>query len=328
MKKIVALVMCLTFCLGMTAVASAATYELVYSTPLSQEQSSTILFDKALDLITERTNGDVTFTRTYSGTLGSEHDLGVMCTSGDIDITCVGPGQWSDWDEAFKVFDCPFLFTSFEHFDRMLASEDYQAWLEEHGKAMNLKFVMTFNQAFKGILNTKRDVYSTDDLAGLKLRVPDSASLIEIGNAMGYTATPIAASDQYMSISQGIVDGSDHALWAHQTWKLTEVAKHYTDSRHALQVVFFAMNRETFDSLPEEYQTIMLDTFEEIQAELSAKTVQDSDESYEKAEEDGVTIVPYEEVDVESFKTALSGIMESYSQIDPELYEIISSLAD
>ena len=70
--------------------------------------------DKALDLITERTNGDVTFSRTYSGTLGSEHDLGVMCQSGDIDIVCIGPGQWSDWDEAFKVFDCPFLFTSFD----------------------------------------------------------------------------------------------------------------------------------------------------------------------------------------------------------------------
>ena len=26
-----------------------------------------------------------------------------------------------------------FLFTSFDHFDRVLASEDYQAWLKEHG---------------------------------------------------------------------------------------------------------------------------------------------------------------------------------------------------
>lgn len=250
MKKFLAMAAALTMSLSVAAVASAAKYEMTFSTAVSQEQSSTIYMDKALDLITERTNGDVTFSRTYAGTLGSEHDLGVMCTNGDLDIVCIGPGQWSEWDEAFKVFDCPFLFTSFDHFDRVLASEDYQAWLKEHGDAQGVTFVMTFNQAFKGILNKTRDVYSTADLAGLKLRVPDSASLIEIGTAMGYVPTPTAAADQYMSLSQGIVDGADHALWAHQTWKLTEIAKHFSDTRHALQCVFFVMNNDSLASLP------------------------------------------------------------------------------
>ena len=281
-----------------------------------------------LDLITERTNGDVTFSRTYAGTLGSEHDLGVMCTNGDLDIVCIGPGQWSEWDEAFKVFDCPFLFTSFDHFDRVLASEDYQAWLKEHGDAQGVTFVMTFNQAFKGILNKTRDVYSTADLAGLKLRVPDSASLIEIGTAMGYVPTPTAAADQYMSLSQGIVDGADHALWAHQTWKLTEIAKHFSDTRHALQCVFFVMNNDSLASLPEEYQKIVLDTFAEVEKELADQTRKDSDESYVKAEADGVKVIPYEEIDVESFKQALSGIVDEYSNLAPDLYDIITKLAD
>ena len=328
MKKALTLVLAITFCLVMTAVAGADTYQLTYSTPLSQEQSSTILFDKALDLITERTNGEVTFSRTYSGTLGSEHELGVMCTSGDLDIVCVGPGQWSDWDESFKVFDTPFLFVDFDHFDRVLESEEYQAWLKKHGDELGLTFVMTFNQAFKGILNKDHDVYSTADLAGLKLRTPDSASLIEIGNAMGYTATPTAAADQYMSLSQGIIDGADHALWAHQTWKLTEIAKHFSDTNHALQCVFFVMNSESLAKLPEEYQTIMIDTFAEIEKELAVKTREDSENSYAKAAEDGVTVIPYEEIDVESFKTALAEIIDSYAQIDPELYAIIQGLAE
>ena len=108
MKKFLAMAAALTMSLSVAAVASAAKYEMTFSTAVSQEQSSTIYMDKALDLITERTNGDVTFSRTYAGTLGSEHDLGVMCTNGDLDIVCIGPGQWSEWDEAFKVFDCPF----------------------------------------------------------------------------------------------------------------------------------------------------------------------------------------------------------------------------
>lgn len=327
MKKVLCLIMALTFCLAMTAAASAATYELTYSTPLAQTQSSTIFFDKALDLIEELTNGDITFSRTYAGTLGSEHDLGVMVTNGDIDITCVGPGQWSDWDESFKVFDCPFAFVDFDHFDRLLASEDYAAWLTKHGDPLNLKFVVTFNQAFKGILNRDHDVYSTADLAGLKLRVPDSASLIEIGNAMGYTATPTAAADQYMSLSQGIVDGADHALWAHQSWKLTEIAKHFTESNHALQCVFFVMNKDSLAKLPEDYQKIVLDTFAQCEKDLAAQTRLDAENSFKTAEADGVKIIPYAEVDIDSFKTALQPIIDSYSALDPELYGIIEATA-
>lgn len=335
MKKLLCIVLVLTFCLTAPSALAAdgvdtsnATYVLTYSTPLAQTQSSTIFFDKALDKIEEETNGDVTFTRTYSGTLGSEHDLGVMVTNGDIDITCVGPGQWSDWDEAFKVFDCPFAFVDFDHFDRFIASEDYQNWLTAHGDPLNLKFVVTFNQAFKGILNKERDVYSTEDLAGLKLRVPDSASLIEIGNAMGYTATPTAAADQYTSLSQGIVDGADHALWAHESWKLTEIAKHYSETNHALQLVFFVMNKDSLAELPEEYQKIVLDAFAECEKDLAVQTRKDAEDSYAIAEEDGVKIIPYSEIDVDSFKTALQPIIDEYSQIDPELYGIIQATAD
>ena len=285
-------------------------------------------FDEALDEIEEKTNGDITFSRTYSGTLGSEHDLGVMVTNGDIDITCVGPGQWSDWDEAFKVFDCPFAFKDFDHFDRFVASDDYLTWLKKHGDAMNLDFVVTFNQAFKGILNKDKDIYSTDDLKGLKIRVPDSASLIEIGNTMGYTATPCAAADQYTNLSQGVVDGADHALWADESWKLTEIAKHFSETNHALQIVFFVMNKDSLESLPEDYQKIVLDAFAECQDKIAKQTRIDAENSYTQAEEDGVKIIKNEDIDIDSFKTALQPIIDEYSSLDPELYGIIQDTAE
>lgn len=328
MKKMAMVTLGAVFSLALAIPASAATYELTYSTPLSQTQTSTIMFDEALDEIEEKTNGDITFSRTYSGTLGSEHDLGVMVTNGDIDITCVGPGQWSDWDEAFKVFDCPFAFKDFDHFDRFVASDDYLTWLKKHGDAMNLDFVVTFNQAFKGILNKDKDIYSTDDLKGLKIRVPDSASLIEIGNAMGYTATPCAAADQYTNLSQGVVDGADHALWADESWKLTEIAKHFSETNHALQIVFFVMNKDSLESLPEDYQKIVLDAFAECQDKIAKQTRIDAENSYTQAEEDGVKIIKNEDIDIDSFKTALQPIIDEYSSLDPELYGIIQDTAE
>ena len=88
------------------------------------------------------------------------------------------------------------------------------------------------------------------------------------------------------------------------------------------------MNNDSLASLPEEYQKIVLDTFAEVEKELADQTRKDSDESYVKAEADGVKVIPYEEIDVESFKQALSGIVDEYSNLAPDLYDIITKLAD
>ena len=39
-------------------------------------------------------------------------------------------------------------------------------------------------------------------------------------------------------------------------------------------------------------------------------------------------MIRYEEIDVESFKESLSGIVDEYSNLAPDLYDIITKLAD
>ncbi|MBS6952462.1 MAG: TRAP transporter substrate-binding protein [Enterocloster asparagiformis] len=296
---------------------------LTFSTTMSQGTTNVDYFDKALDLITEQSGGAIQFSRTYSGTLGGEHDLGVMCMDGDLDIVCVGPGNLADWDTAFQVFDCPFLFHDFDHYDAVLNDSAYQAWLDEKGAGLGITFLMTGNQGFKGIINSKHAVHSPADLKDLKIRVPDSSSLIEIGAAMGYVPTPVAATDQYMSLSQGIIDGADHSMVAHLNWKLTELAKYFTETNHNLQSTFLFINREKLESLPPEYQEIILSACSRMQDEMNKQTRTDAEESFSKAADEGVEIIPYSDVDVDAFKSALSEIITKYSAADEKLYQII-----
>lgn len=314
------------------AAPSGETYVLTFSTTMSQTAGDGVLnqvdyADLAMDEIEKRTNGAVTFSRTYSGTLGGEHDLGVMVTAGDLDIAVVGPGNWSDWDPAFKVFDCPFVFDTDDHYRKVLASDEYKAWMEAKGQEMGLVFLVTGYQGFKGIINNRRPIYSVDDLKGLKIRVPDSAPLIEVGNAMGYTPTVIAATDQYMSLSQGIIEGADHSLMAHCMWKLIELAPYFTETNHALQNTFIVGNREKLDSLPQEYRDIVIDTFAEYETIMNEAAIANNDIYREQAREAKVEIIPYDEVDVESFTTALSGLIKEYSSADQKLYDIIRKYA-
>jgi TRAP-type C4-dicarboxylate transport system substrate-binding protein len=305
-------------------------YVLTFSSTMSQstdKPGQTDFADMAMDEIEKETNGVVTFSRTYSGTLGGEHDLGVMVTEGSLDIVIVGPGNWADWDPAFLVFDCPFLFDDNDHYKRTLASPEYKAWLEKKGQELGVVFLDTCYQGFKGIINAKRPVRSASDLRGLKIRVPDSPPLIRVGAAMGYTPTPLPPTDQYMGISQGIIDGADHSLYAHCLWKLIEIAKYYTETNHALQNTFIVMNRKKLESLPREYRDKILAVFTKYQ-DIMNNGVLDQQTGYvTEANAANVQIVPNSAVDVNSFTQALADIIKEYSGADPQLYNLIRNKA-
>ena len=56
---------------------------------------------------------------------------------------------------------------------------------------------------------------------------------------------------------------------------------------------------------------------------MNKQTRKDADESLDKARAEGVEILPYSDVDVESFRLALSDIIAKYSAADESLYQII-----
>lgn len=87
------------------------------------------------------------------------------------------------------------------------------------------------------------------------------------------------------------------------------------------------MNKDSLAELPEDYQKIVRDAFAECERDLAAQTRLDAENSYALAEEESVKIIPYEDIDIDSFKTALQPIIDSYSALDPELYGIIEATA-
>ena len=329
-KRLIALVMAalLLMSLASTAFADDETYTLTFACTISNTQPASELFEEALAEITERTDGAITFNTSYNGALGNEHDLGVNIVDGAIDMALVGPGEWANYDPAFYVFDCPFLYDNYDHFHEVLNSDLYKDFLKEKGDAIGMEVLVTVCQGMKGIINSKRPVYSPEDLNGLKIRVPDSDSLIRVQTALGGIATPIAASEQYTALSQGIIDGADHSLFAHCSWQLYDYAKYYTETNHALQTSYYVISAQTMSSLPQEYQDIIREVMAE-QQEAQYDLFMDNTAGYEKTFTDnGGEIVRNDEIDHEAFNEALADIIDEFSSYDTDLYEGIRAMAE
>ncbi len=271
--------------------------------------------------IEKLTDGHVKFSQNFNGSLGDENELLMSVMDGSIDLVIVGPGTLATVDPAFDIFNAPFMYNGYHHVLAFWSSDAYKDWMKEHGDPMGITFMTSINQGFSGILNNKRDVYSPADLSGLKLRVPDQNSLITLCNSMGAVATPVAASEQYMSLSQGVIDGAVHSMAAHVSWGLTEIAGHFTETNHMLACGMVEMNTERLHALPEKYQKILIEQFEKCEGTIFKNTVDSVKTDYAKAESDGVKIIPSSEVNMDAFREKLSGLIETYKAIAPDFYE-------
>lgn len=310
-----------------SAAAPGESYTLSFACTVSNTSPSAMLFEEALAQITERTNGAITFNTSYSGALGNEHDLGVNIVDGAIDLALVGPGEWASYDPAFYVLDTPFLYDDQDHFKTVLDSDFYKEFLKTKGDEIGFEVLVTLDQGIKGIINSKRPVYSPADLAGLKIRVPDSDSLIRVQAALGGTPSPIAASEQYTSISQGIIDGADHSLSAHVAWQLYDYAKYFTETNHALQTSYYVISKATMEKLPEEYQTIIREVMAEQEQAQYALAIEQAEADEQTFLDNGGEIVRNADVDVEAFRENCADIIAEFSAYDSTLYDSIRAAA-
>src|SRR5690606_38706972 len=86
---------------------------------------------------------------------------------------------------------------------------------------------------FHQVLNSQRAINTPDDIRGTKLRVrvaPGAKLALEL---MGANPTPMAFSEVFTALQQGVVDGVTNSITTFYQSKLYEVSKYLSMPRHA-----------------------------------------------------------------------------------------------
>src|SRR5699024_10207514 len=82
--------------------------------------------------------------------------------------------------------------------------------------------------------NNNKPIKTPSDLAGMKIRVQNSQSAIEMVNSIGGSATPIAWGELYTALQSGVVDGAENNAPSFFSSKHYEVAKYFTLDEHTM----------------------------------------------------------------------------------------------
>ena len=258
---------------------------------------------KLAELVKQRTNGDVEITIFPSNQLGNDGAMINGVRGGTLDIVSSGASNYNGLVANTAAMELPFVFRNAQHAYNVLDGDVGTGVLNELS-AHNLKGLAYWENGWRAFTNNKRPVNKPDDLKGLKIRSTPNPYHIQAFRLLGMNPSPMPIAELYTALESGAFDAQEHPINVTWSSKFYEVQKHLTVSNHVYSPLIVAMNKAKFESLPANFQKIMVDAAREAATFQRNLNAQNAGKVVADLKKSGMQVV--ENVDMAPFQKIVS----------------------
>ncbi len=210
---------------------------------------------KFKNIVEKDSGGDIAVNIHHSKSVGSETSILQQLQLNALQMGVITAGPIDKFVPSIKAIEFPFIFDSFEKADKILDGKIGQNILKSF-KSANLVGYHFLENGFRNITNSKKPIHSANDVKGLKIRVMNSQLQINIWKDIGANPTPMPW-PIYTQLAQHVIDGQENPLAVIDQYKLYEVQKYLTLTRHVYSALVFVGSKGFYDSLPAKYQKLL-----------------------------------------------------------------------
>lgn len=303
---------------GAPAASSDETYELVIGHINAETHTWHMLAEKFKEEVEAKSEGRVKVTIYPGSQLGTEIDMNLSAIAGDGSCDIVFTGEsMQTYESALGIIGMPYAITSDEHMKAVLEGEvgdELEGLMENSG----LHVLGAVTRGPRNITANKK-IMSPDDLKGFVIRTPESAMTMAAFEAMGAKPTPMAFSEVFTSLQQGVIDGQENPLANIQDAAFYEVQDYCIQSEHLRAWVYFAISAARFNSFPEDVQGMIQEAADTAIAYEHDLFLEQEAELQATLESEGMEFV---EVDQTPFKEkAVEGVLKVLDEKQKAIYD-------
>ena len=293
MKKIVAMLLALTMVLALCACGGGGDkaganddYHLTLklSHVFATTEQLTIEMQQVAQRIKERTNGAIEIQCYDSSQLAVYKDNIEQVVNGADWIACEDPSYLADYDIDFEALIGPMMYNSIDEYSYVCQSD------------------LVKNMCQKLEDNYGIHVLALDFNVGMRCMQTNKETI--------------------SAVQQGVIDGLEGNMNAYSTNGSSEVCKNMSLTNHLVGTCGAYISTKVWNSIPEEYRTIIQEEFTKGAKELTDFTNASFEETKAKLEkEQGCS---FNEVDVDAFRAAVQPEFERMVKEDgvtPTFYE-------
>ncbi|MGF1525327.1 MAG: TRAP transporter substrate-binding protein [Candidatus Competibacterales bacterium] len=240
----------------LTPALAQTTLKIGWTTSDGPQDPYAIAARQFADALEELAPGQFTVQFFPNRQLGDEKEMLEGLSFGTLDMAVITNAVIANIAPAFQLNDLPFLFASEAQAHRVLdgpIGAELLAQLEDKG-IVGLGFA---EGGFRHMINNVRPVERPEDVAGVKYRVMQNPVYIEMFQALGGNAVPMAWGEVFTAVQQGTVDGLEIPVPVIANNKYAEVTRYLSLTKHTYSALGFLMSGRRYDRLDEAQQQLV-----------------------------------------------------------------------
>ncbi len=282
----------------------APSYILRFNHVLTEQDPYQEAFLNWADRVAERTDNDLKIEVYHSAQLGVEEDIIEQMRQGSPIGQNSDAARLGNFVKELSVMNAPFFIENLEDVQKLIDSPTVQQWSKKLEDEYNIKIIsFAYIQGYRHLLANKKGT-SPSDLKSLAIRTAPAPIWVESIRSLGVTPVSLSYGEMYTGIQTKAVDGAELSYVAAYNTKVHEVVKYLMETGHIYQMNFSIVGKEWFDSLPKNYQTILIEEADKAGFEVSRKIEIMANEAKEKIRDSGVEIIERDQLDIKAFEEA------------------------
>ena len=246
----------------------ATPINLVYSHHVPTSHLIHGVAEKFAEKVKQGTNGAVTISIRPASQLFNLRTSAEALQLGTLDMCWTDLGTLGNWQPQFGFVSLPFLFNNYDHVKKVLYGPIGQQVCKDAQDSLGVEVLSLGASGFRVFLSRK-PIQTADDVRGLRLRVPEIPTWVEMAKSLGANPTPIPAGEIYTALQTGVVDAFEAPADYMISSKNYEVAGFVTRTHHIFTEVSMMASARKMASLPPNVQKVIREAaVEAVQKEM------------------------------------------------------------
>ncbi len=264
--------------------------------------------EKFAEDVRDKTGGHVSVTVYGSGQLGNEKEMFEQVVTGEVQGM---RGGNFDYSERLLMFTAPFLTNNRAQISALLDSDLAKSVSQELNGASGIIVISLCDAGgYRQFSNNDHPIKSPSDLEGLTMRTNGMKTVNYTFEEMGATTVSVPYAELYMALKSGEADGQENPWVNVLGMRFYEVQKYFTEVNYMFHPDPFYVNEEWWNSLPEEYQAIILECAEDMCDYNDQFIDQESEAAKQAIIDAGAEVYVPTQEELEAFKKAVEPVYD------------------
>ena len=194
--------------------------------------------------------------------LGSQTDMVQLTQTGAIDFCVASNSILETFSDNYTLFNMPYLFASAEAYHASMDDSDITGPIFDSTKKAGFEAVTWIDAGTRNFYTVSTPIHSPADLKGLKIRVQQSPTNVEMMRLLGGSATPMGFGEVYTALQSKIIDGAENNEMALTSNGHGDVCKYYSYDMHQMIPDILIGNCAFLDGLSPEDRAVFEEGFQ------------------------------------------------------------------